>query len=148
MDISATVAAWLSFTVTAVGLGGLISQANAINDKMDPFHANRSAEYLGIWFHRQRQFPWFVIAKPPPVGPVITGSLSEGFCGTNDLHLTRLPISSKSGKAGWSVLLAIFHVREPTLSRLITVDVGEKFPMQMATARLDSQASKITSDDK
>jgi hypothetical protein len=148
MDISATVAAWLSFTVTAVGLGGLISQANAINDKMDPFHANRSVEYLGIWFHRQRQFPWFIIAKPPPVGPVITGSLSEGFCGTNDLHLTRLPMASKSGKAGWSVLLAIFHVREPTPSRLITVEVGGKFPTQMTTARANSQAPKISSDDK
>jgi hypothetical protein len=148
MDISATVAAWLSFTVTAVGLGGLISQANAINDKMDPFHANRSVEYLGIWFHRQRQFPWFIIAKPPPVGPVIQGNLSEGFCGINDLHLTRLPMVSKSGKAGWSVLLAIFHVREPTLSRAITVDVGEKSSVETTTAQVDAQAPKITSDDK
>jgi hypothetical protein len=148
LDISATVAAWLSFTVTAVGLGGLISQANAINDKMDPFHANRSAEYLGIWFHRQRQFPWFVIAKPPPVGPVIKANLSEGFCGINDLHLTRLPMASKSGRAGWSVLLAIFHVREPTVNRAIAVDVGEKSPMQMTTAQVNPQAPKITSDDR
>ena len=48
MDASAAVATWLSFAVTTVGLGGLISQANAINDKMDPFHEYRNVEYLGI----------------------------------------------------------------------------------------------------
>ncbi|KAK4980716.1 hypothetical protein LTR42_001025 [Elasticomyces elasticus] len=50
MEASSTVAAWLSFGATAFGLGSLISQANAINDKLDPFHANRTVEYLGmVW---------------------------------------------------------------------------------------------------
>ncbi|KAF1818759.1 uncharacterized protein K489DRAFT_413567 [Dissoconium aciculare CBS 342.82] len=148
MDVSADVAAWLSFAVTAIGLGGLISQANAINDKMDPFHANRSVEYLGIWFHKQRQFPWFIIAKPPPVGPVIKGSLAQGFCGLNDLYLTRLPLTSRSGKAGWATLLAIFHVREPELNRPIPLEDAEKGPGWTMTASTPSRVLNIAADDK
>lgn len=117
MDASAAVATWLSFAVTTVGLGGLISQANAINDKMDPFHEYRNVEYLGIWFRRQKQFPWLILAKPPPVGPELRASLSNAFCDTNLLHVTRLFLTSKgaSGKTGWTVLLATFHTHKPSL---------------------------------
>lgn len=48
MDASSVIATWLSFAATVVGLGGVISQASAINDKMDPFFVNRTVEYLGI----------------------------------------------------------------------------------------------------
>ncbi len=58
MNTSSTVATWLSFTATVVGLGGLISQANAINDKLEPFHSYRNVEYLGVWFRRQPAFQW------------------------------------------------------------------------------------------
>lgn len=46
IDASAMIATWLSFAVTAVGLGVLISPANAINDKMDPFHSYRNIHDL------------------------------------------------------------------------------------------------------
>ncbi|KAI2627407.1 hypothetical protein GGS26DRAFT_140301 [Hypomontagnella submonticulosa] len=108
MDTSNLVAAWLSFAVTTVGLGGLISQASAINDQLDPFHANRTAEYLGVWFQRQQRFPWWKITKPPPLGPVITARMADGFCGVNVLHVTRIPIAPP-GKAGWSTILAMFN---------------------------------------
>ena len=125
MDISSNVASWLSFTVTALGLGGLISQASAINEKLDPFHANRTAEYLGIWFQRQAQFPWWRIAKPPPEGPLISAKLSEGFCGHNNLQLTRVPLPH-AGKAGWTVILSIFHIELPYVRHKIDSPLAEK----------------------
>lgn len=125
MNTSATVATWLSFGATAVGLGGLISQANAINERLDPFHANRNVEYLGVWFKRQKQFPWWVIAKALPVAPIIKASLSEGFCDIQILHLTRVPLT-QSGKAGWSALLAIVHMSAPIPRHSSTQDAAEK----------------------
>ena len=92
MDLSSTVATWLSFAATAAGLGGLISQANAINDKMDPFHAYRSFEYLGIWYKRQKALPAWAPAKPPLEGPVLEANLSAAFCGKNLIHVTRMPL--------------------------------------------------------
>ncbi|XDG04556.1 hypothetical protein ABKA04_004171 [Annulohypoxylon sp. FPYF3050] len=114
MDQANLAAAWLSFGATAVGLGGLISQASAINDQLDPYHANRTAEYLGIWFQRQQRFPWWRIAKPPPLGPVISARMADGFCGVNVLHIARIPIVSP-GRAGWSTVLAMFNHEPPVL---------------------------------
>ncbi|KAI0387092.1 hypothetical protein F5Y04DRAFT_76536 [Hypomontagnella monticulosa] len=114
MDTSNLVAAWLSFAVTTVGLGGLISQASAINDQLDPFHANRTAEYLGVWFQRQQRFPWWKITKPPPLGPVIAARMADGFCGVNVIHVTRIPVAPP-GKAGWSTILAMFNHEVPIL---------------------------------
>ena len=109
MEASDSAAAWISLAVTVIGLGGLIEQASAINDKMDPFHATRTAEYLGIWFQRQQRFPWWKIAKPPPLGPVIAANMADGFCKTQVLHVTRIP-TTPPGKAGWSILLSMFHI--------------------------------------
>ncbi|OTB12368.1 hypothetical protein K445DRAFT_321098 [Daldinia sp. EC12] len=117
MDTANLAAAWLSFAVTTVGLGGLISQASAINDQLDPFHANRTAEYLGIWFQRQQRFPWWRITKPPPLGPAIAARMADGFCGVNVLHVTRIPVAPP-GRAGWSTVLAMFNHDVPTLYAL------------------------------
>ncbi|KAI2464448.1 hypothetical protein F4781DRAFT_72051 [Annulohypoxylon bovei var. microspora] len=114
MDQANLAAAWLSFGATAVGLGGLISQASAINDQLDPYHANRTAEYLGIWFQRQQRFPWWRIAKPPPLGPVIAARMADGFCGVDAVHITRIPVG-RAGKAGWSIVLAMFNHEAPVL---------------------------------
>ncbi|KAF3058048.1 hypothetical protein GL218_05527 [Daldinia childiae] len=124
MDTANLTAAWLSFAVTTVGLGGLISQASAINDQLDPFHANRTAEYLGIWFQRQQRFPWWRITKPPPLGPAIAARMSDGFCGINVLYVTRIPVAPP-GKAGWSTILAMFNHDPPSLYALAAAgDVG------------------------
>ncbi|XXH03755.1 Vacuolar inheritance and morphology protein [Hypoxylon texense] len=130
MDTANLTAAWLSFAATAVGLGGLISQASAINDQLDPYHATRTAEYLGIWFQRQPGFPWWRIAKPPPEGPVIAARMADGFCGVNAVHIARIP-AVPPGKAGWSTILAMFnHDRPALLSDAATaarsVDAAEK----------------------
>lgn len=130
MDTSSTIATWLSFAVTAIGLGGLVSQANAINDKLDPFHSYRNVQYLGIWFRRQRAFPWWLLAKSPPEGPALEASLVAKFCGTNLIHMTRLPLTStgSSGQASWAVLLALFHAEKPILvsDAMPSTDQAEK----------------------
>lgn len=112
MDAQSTVVSWASFVVTTIGLGGLVTQASAISDQMDPFHMTRSSEYLGVWFNRQRHFPWWRIAKPPPKGPIIAALASTGFCGRQTIYIMRIPPASP-GKAGWSTLLAMFHADMP-----------------------------------
>lgn len=109
VDAAGTVAGWLSFFVTAVGLGSLVTQANAIEERLDPFRHARSAEYLGSWISRQPPKPRLWLGRPPPPeGPVVTASLVKGFCGSNIVYLSRLPLE-KTGSASWTTLLAIFH---------------------------------------
>ncbi|KAI8966563.1 hypothetical protein F5Y11DRAFT_108337 [Daldinia sp. FL1419] len=140
MDTANLAAAWLSFAVTTVGLGGLISQASAINDQLDPFHANRTAEYLGIWFQRQQRFPWWRITKPPPLGPAIAARMADGFCGVNVLHVTRIPVAL-SGKAGWSMILAMFNHDVPSLYALAE-EGGEKGAGGRASGSMATLASE------
>jgi hypothetical protein len=109
METSADVATWLSFMVTAVGLGGLLSQASAINEKLDPFHSHRTPAYLGFWYGHQEKASWWTVRKPPLYGPVLVADLETGFCGRQIIHLTRLPLFTPPGKAGWALILAIFH---------------------------------------
>lgn len=111
-----TAAAWLSVTVTSVGLGSLMTQATAIREQMDPFHASRGVEHLGTWASRQVSLPWYRISKEPPVGPVITGKLHEGIGGINSIHVSRLPLDPP-GKAGWTALLAVYHTSALSVSR-------------------------------
>lgn len=113
MDAAATTAGWLSFMVTAVGLGSLITQASAIQDRLDPYHTSRTEEHLGPWIKRQPKKAWNKIAQPTPVGPVIYAKLVDGFCGFNVIGVSRLPLE-KPGKASWTALLAIFHQRVPS----------------------------------
>lgn len=136
MDVSDSVATWLSLAVTTIGLGGLIEQASAINDRMDPFHATRTVEYLGIWIQRQQRFPWWKIAKPPPLGPVIRANMSEGFCKANVLHVTRIPIFPP-GKAGWSLLLSMFHTEAPSPLTPRNHESAERGPVQPRTSDHD-----------
>ncbi|KAL8639443.1 MAG: hypothetical protein Q9228_003530 [Teloschistes exilis] len=112
MDAAATAAGWLSFLVTAVGLGSLITQTSAIEEKLDPFLNSRGREYLGSWVSRQPASPRYRIKKPTPVGPVIFARLVDGFCGRNAIDVTRLP-AERPGKATWTAVLAIFHEPSP-----------------------------------
>ncbi|KAI1136144.1 hypothetical protein F5Y05DRAFT_111674 [Hypoxylon sp. FL0543] len=132
MDEANLAAAWLSFAATAVGLGGLISQASAINDQLDPYHANRTAEYLGVWFQRQQRFPWWRVAKPPPLGPVIAAGMARGFCGVRTVHITRIP-ASPTGRAGWSTVLAMFNHAAPVFAGAPDGDAAEKGSLSAAT---------------
>ena len=114
MDAAATAAGWLSFIVTAVGLGSLITQTNAIEERLDPYHTSRSSEHLGTWFSRQPKAPWYKFKKPTPIGPVIFVRLVDGFCGLNVIGVSRLP-TEEPGKASWTAILAIFHEVAPAL---------------------------------
>lgn len=69
MDAAATTAGWLSFMVTAIGLGSLITQASAIQERLDPYYTSRAEEYLGTWIKRQPKKAWNRLAQPTPVGP-------------------------------------------------------------------------------
>lgn len=108
MDAVGNTAAWLSFAVTAIGLGSLITQANGIQDRLDPYRTSRSAEYLGAWIARQPKKSLFRLAQPAPVGPVVHAKLVDGFCGSNVIGLSRLPLE-KTGQASWTGLLAVLH---------------------------------------
>lgn len=112
MDAAATTAGWLSFTITAVGLGSLITQASAIQDRLDPYHTSRNEEHLGTWIKRQPKKAWNQLAQPTPVGPIIHAKLVDGFCGFNLIGVSRLPLE-KPGKASWTALLATFHQCAP-----------------------------------
>ncbi|KAI4231863.1 MAG: hypothetical protein LQ352_008381 [Teloschistes flavicans] len=112
MDAAAQAAGWLSFLATAVGLGSLITQTSAIEERLDPFIHSRGREYLGSWVSRQPAYPWYKVKKPRPVGPVIFTRLVDGFCGPNAIEVTRLP-AGRPGKATWTAVLTIFHKPGP-----------------------------------
>ncbi|MCJ1451916.1 hypothetical protein MMC28_002256 [Mycoblastus sanguinarius] len=99
--------------VTAIGLGSLITQASGIHNRLDPYHTSRTAEHLGTWIRRQPKKAFYRLAQPTPVGPVIHAKLVDGFCGLNDLGVSRLPLE-RPGKASWTALLAIFHEQAPS----------------------------------
>ena len=99
--------------VTAVGLGSLITQASAIQDRLDPYHTSRTEEHLGAWLKRQPKKAWHQVSHPTPVGPVINAKLVDGFCGFNVIGVSRLPLS-KHGKASWTALLALLHEQAPS----------------------------------
>ena len=113
MDSAATTAGWLFFVVTAVGLGSLITQASAIQDRLDPCHTSRTEDHLGIWFNRQPKKAWHQFSHPPPSGPVICAKLVDGFCGFNIIGVSRLPLW-KPRKASWTTLLAVLHEQAPS----------------------------------
>jgi len=62
MDAAGTTASWLSFAVTAIGLGSLITQPSAIQEQLDPCYTARTAEHLGVWIKRQPKGKRFRLA--------------------------------------------------------------------------------------
>lgn len=139
MDASAAAATWLSFFATTIGLGGLISQANLISERLDPFYPYRNEDYLGVWLARQKKSRWYAIAKHPPTGPVLRANLKHQFCGKELLHVTRKPLSSisDSGKASWATLLATFHTEKPILKKDISEisSIDEEKAVQLLNER-------------
>ena len=122
MDASATAAGWLSFIVTAIGLGSLITQASAIEERLDPFYSSRNQEHLGNWFHRQPRprRTWARIRKDPPIGPVISANLKDGFCGRAVVEISQLP-QQKPGKASWTSILSTVHETAPWQSSRLSI---------------------------
>jgi len=94
---------------TAAGLSGLISQANSISNKLDPFHNYRNQDYLGVWFQCQETSSWWTVRKPPLYGPILHADLETGFNKHKELNLTRLDWKTRPppGQAGWAVICAV-----------------------------------------
>lgn len=130
MDVSSTVATWLSLAATVIGLGSIITQFGTIVDQTDPFHALRGTWHLGSWKHRQPYVPWYRLVKPPPIGPLLSANLASGLCGKQTVYLSRLPLERPTGQAAWSVLLAVIHPatqvgsRQARSSKMLAKDVG------------------------
>ena len=102
---------WVSVLAIVLGLGSLITQAHAIEESLDPYRDSRNTDFLGVWVARQPVKPWYQLKKPIPVGPVISASLINGFCGRNVVGVSRVPLH-RFGKASWTAILAIFHCQE------------------------------------
>ncbi|PYH63870.1 uncharacterized protein BO88DRAFT_447363 [Aspergillus vadensis CBS 113365] len=103
MDVSSTVATWLSLAVTVVGLGSIVTQFGTIIDQTDPFHTLRDVQHLGRWRFWQPHVPWYRVVKPPLVGPTV--------------HVSRRPLAQPTGKAAWSILLNVIHPPSTTLGQ-------------------------------
>ena len=117
MEAAGTLAGWLSFLATSIGLGSLLAQTNAISERLDPYHSSRNQEHLGSWFRKQTQGSIMRLVRPPPIGPKISARLVDGFGGPegpNLIGVSRLP-SEGTGKASWTAILAIFHEIEPAI---------------------------------
>lgn len=106
MDEANVLAAWIGAAATTVGLGSLVAQTTALKDQLDPFSAFRSAVVLGPWANRQTLHAWYELRKRDPEGPVITASMSRGFCDQNLLWLSRRP-SKSVGTATWAMIMGI-----------------------------------------
>lgn len=143
MDASATTAAWLSFLVTAVGLGSLMTQANAIRDQMDHFHAMRDRAHLGLWVSRQPNLPWYRFARSSPVGPLITAKLTEGVGGHNNIYVSRLPMVS-TGQASWTTLLATYHDKVPIVSRPVPNYMSKEIGKAIIETNLEASKSSFS----
>ncbi|MCJ1344032.1 hypothetical protein MMC31_002232 [Peltigera leucophlebia] len=111
VDFANLAAQWASVTITALGLGGLIAQAESIRNQLDIFHKARGERYLGEWVEFQSPHRWYQLVKPPPKGPIIKGNF-WGVCGVSQLHVSRQPHPRPGkavGKASWTAILAILH---------------------------------------
>ncbi|MCJ1348047.1 hypothetical protein MMC31_006278 [Peltigera leucophlebia] len=111
VDSANLAAQWTSVTITAVGLGGLIAQAESIRDQLDTFHKARGEKVLGEWVEYQSPQRWYQLVKPAPRGPIIKGNF-HGLCGVSPIHVSRKPLlrEGKSvGKASWTAILSILH---------------------------------------
>lgn len=142
MDVSSTVASWLSVVATVVGLTSIVAQFRSITDQADPFHALRNVQHLGLWWRLQPYVPWYRIIKPDPVGPVINANLLHGFCGRRTINISRLPLAHPTGQAAWSVLLAVIHPRFQTDS--LQARSNSTVPSNDSNAKLEYKATVRT----
>lgn len=106
-DSANLAAQWASFTITALGLGSLVTQAGAIRNSLDSFHGKRGADSLGVWVKRQQHQSWYQFVKQPPQGPRIEGTYS-GLFGRNMIYVSRRPVKDV-GKASWTAILKTLH---------------------------------------
>lgn len=110
MDHANLAAAWTGALATIVGLSSIITQTSIIQEHMDPFFPLRDKKALGCWILRQPQKGWSELRKPILQGPIVVSSLDHGFCGQNDVHITRRPFLLY-GTMSWTAVMGVFHPR-------------------------------------
>ena len=112
LDIASLSAEWVAVAVTLIGLSSLILQLTNFQNMLDPFRDYRGLDWLGPWSandKKQQSKPLIPIRGESPKGPELHGTYATGFCGLNDVHVSRKPLSGQTGKASWTAILAIFH---------------------------------------
>ncbi|CRK23408.1 hypothetical protein BN1708_003677 [Verticillium longisporum] len=147
MDFSNAASSWIGTIATALGLGSLIAQGNVIQERLDPYSPFRGTAVLGIWTSRQASKAWYNLRPPILVGPVITATLTQGFCGLKSVFLSRRPDPSH-GTASWAVVMEIFHPQAvdhhfetSSIATLLPVTDGSEGPE-------DSTYRQITGQDR
>ena len=102
------VSTWISILVGAIGVGNFVVLLPGVNQRLDPFHPLRDDRYLGVWARRQkRRFGYPIVIEPPSI-PALKATMTLGFCGENNLRISRLP-SSPYGESSWAVVFAVLH---------------------------------------
>lgn len=117
LAIASLSAEWVAVAVTLIGLSSLILQLTNFQNLLDPFRDYRGPNWLGPWAKEEKSkvlVPW---KGENPKGPEIQGTYATGFCGLNEIHVSRKPISSQTGKASWTAILATFHPNPLPLAR-------------------------------
>lgn len=115
--MSAAMSTWFSIFIGAVGVGNFVALLPAVKQHLDPFHSLRDDRYLGVWARRQkRRFGCPIVTGPPNI-PALTATMTLGFCGDNNLRISRLP-SSPCGEASWAIVLAILHKSKAPMPQL------------------------------
>lgn len=76
----------------------------------------------------QDKLSWWTVRRPPLYGPVLVANLKNSFCGRQMVFLTRLPLFTPPGQAGWAVILTIFHPEKlySLRSTSTSIDKAEK----------------------
>ena len=129
----AAISTWFSVLIGAVGIGNFVALLSAVNQRLDPFHSLRDDKRLGVWARRQRRRFGYPLVTEPPNVPALTATMTLGFCGDNNLRISRLP-SFPCGEASWAIVLALLH--------------KSKAPMPQLFQGHDCQTDHVPSEDE
>lgn len=129
----AATSTWFSILIGAVGVGNFVVLLPGLSQRLDPFHPLRDDRYLGAWARRQKRRFRYLIVKEPPDIPALTATMTSGFCGENNLRISRLP-SYPCSEPSWAIVLALLH--------------KSKAPMPQLFQNHDCQTDHVPSEDE
>ena len=145
LDVASLSAEWVAVAVTLIGLSSLILQLTNFQNLLDPFRDYRGPDWLGPWAKHEKSKVLFPLKGEDPRGPEIQGTYATGFCGLNDIHVSRKPVSGQTGKASWTAILAIFHPNPLPVARQ---SVSSFNPSQKAGQLVLEDVLVMTSPEK
>lgn len=103
LAVASLSAEWVAVAVT------LILQLTNFQDLLDPFRNHRGRDWLGPWAKHEKSKILIPLKGEDPKGPQIQGTYTSGFCGLNEIHVSRKPVKDQTAKASWTAILAILH---------------------------------------